>query len=1464
MIEIYPSPFQAILSPVLGTSALIPSTNIPDPTTWGSDNLPSGCTLFNDNRYLDTAASTTYSNISSVDFEVSVHDGTQYSSAFVYKSGHSRAWSPFYDNAYSVYGRGVTGVAANAFALWAPSAAAKFNYLTFGTDTTTKIKVGYKGGSITSVDIGPYSKNKKWSPLDSSSIEISGITTYDKLYITINNNTSSPLMVFADPLSVQLSSLPNPTLYIQPGIVNISAVGAYPPYSFFVTGSRFDMPAGFNLYISPGAYVVGTFGVRNSKDIQIKGGGVLDAYRPDDWWEKWSYLASVTDADKLAYSPFYGYSSFDESYNISLNASNISIEDVTIVNPISYAGTCKFKKVDNVKLISQYPNCDGFRINDLNSPNESKYSSMTRTFLQTGDDTFLPGEILGKSLVSGCYAVNLAATLFRSYFAYQTDFAGKNYEVSFVDIDCRSYAPPRYTSVSSPLYDNYVPSIFGLLMTNKKSGTTPNYYSKAVIKDILFSGIRIENAIDCPVFDIGVKSNPGDGDFSEVYGNISGIIFKDITVSTHPNSKYNFGLSNAIYASEPEFRPYDLSFINVKINDTYITNSNYESYFDWKEIPIAVENDPTIYNPSYNGSSIADVYFILGDSVAKGTSGFAAELTGTSYSSIANAVGVTSTYIPGAYIYRIGPAYYEGDTGYPKFKLIRPGANTNQIDYPGAPRDPFGDFSFESTLSYKLKQANPNRDIYMIRVASGGTIATSSTSGTYGNTAGDWSISSTGEMFDRFKVSATNAINILKSEYKHVNVKAAIICLGTNAPDYYGNSTSEAYYIERDLSSLVNGIRTVIASSTGANADAFYTKFVWIPPVSGFYTPPATDFLEKVRKQVSSISEVDYRFRHYYPEGGIYMADSAHFNTSGYVKMSDEIYAILAEQDQSITDPSLNVNSNYLFLFDYVPETGYATSKGVIVDYHWDRGQLHPFVATLHYIQEQAKIMQASSYYDDHLDEYSIDGWWKNNLQSYANSSTEFSGDFPNSFDNYTTYKFGKDFQKLYYEYTHNFERHKLIPSVKLLDGPSVFGHVFGSVLYNSKLNYNGQFTEAYPEYITSSLTNVKKLQAGTILFSTSATASGTYVASSSNDVILYTGDGSAIPELRNSGILSHVEFVYPSGTSEANYFSVIRIDKNNRNGYRYNPILNENTLIKQKSVNSRGRISFDISKYSSDPNLGYDVSKNFLTPNHDFKLSFKALISDTIGQVFGGESLAVWIHTKPEMGKVWTYTKNKIWEQHDVTSLVDDTNFVTTYCHLVELGETQAQEPRCASLKSIDDTIKESDVIASLKKTDFTEVELTFNTKNKLTDVPQKYFDNISNNVHRLNQNYVIEVFSNYNRSDKFTMMYDFNLVDLTLNRWSKPFVIGKPMTVPTCEMYCKEYRVDLSRDHLYNILKYFNEIAGAYSTFGYASRDQSYTSGVYESRGGSRINYVQTPEWNSNTKSSAGQFINTINLNN
>jgi len=659
-----------------------------------------------------------------------------------------------------------------------------------------------------------------------------------------------------------------------------------------------------------------------------------------------------------------------------------------------------------------------------------------------------------------------------------------------------------------------------------------------------------------------------------------------------------------------------------------------------------------------------------------------------------------------------------------------------------------------------------------------------------------------------------------------------------NIPDPFADNPSDPQLGDRGNEfGFISGavFRDITVSGSEYNTSAIYNNRIWGRDAS---SRPSNITLENIKIN------------------GMYLTNAT----------KDYFISWASGANSTLTNPDV-YNSKILFLFDAPIEDGYVTRRGVRVDYLWDRGQLHPFVATLHYIQEQAKVMQASAYYDDHLDEYSQDSWWKNTLQSYANSATQLSGAFPNSFDDYTTYRFGKDFQKLYYEYTHNFQRHRAIPTTTILDGPTIFGHTFGSILVNSKLSENGSFTNSYPQYITSSLADVRDFKATSELFSASGYASGTYAASTINDVLMYTDGGTRINEFRNSGILSHIEFIHPSGASTRNSFSVIRLDKSNRVGYRYNPLLHENTLIKQKSLNSVSRFAFDIKKYSVDSGLGYDVSTNFLTPEHDFKINLKSLISTFNGETFGGDSLSVWIHTKPERGKIWTFTKDKTWVQHSVTSVLES-NLVDTYCHVLNMPELarnlESSSIRCSRFRLINNTNKENDVIASLAESDFTNFELIFNTRNRFVEVPQDYFDNVSNNVHRLNQNYVIEIFSNCKNNNKFTLFYDLNLIDLTLNKWSKPFVTGKLNGTPVGEMYCKEYRVDLSRTHLLNIIKYFNEIAGAYSSFGYASRVGSYTSGVYEASGGSRINYVESPEWNPTTKSSGGNFINAITLNN
>tara|TARA_R110000868_G_scaffold13711_6_gene63607 strand:- start:1922 stop:5989 length:4068 start_codon:yes stop_codon:yes gene_type:complete len=524
-------------------------------------------------------------------------------------------------------------------------------------------------------------------------------------------------------------------------------------------------------------------------------------------------------------------------------------------------------------------------------------------------------------------------------------------------------------------------------------------------------------------------------------------------------------------------------------------------------------------------------------------------------------------------------------------------------------------------------------------------------------------------------------------------------------------------------------------------------------------------------------------------------------------------------------------------------------SKGSRPDYFVDRGQLDPFVATLHYIEEQSKIYDASTYYYYNLSALRAESLWKNVLQSYANSSTELSGGFPNSFDEYYKVALGRQFHKLYEDYCHNFNRHRLIPYVLNLDGPTIFGHTFGSVLKNSNLNDNGSLTLAYPNLIASSLTNVTNFRNGSTIFSASASTSGTYIANNVTDCYIGTY------EFRNSGVLKYIELSQTSGTSTDNSFAVIRLDKNNKNPNRLNDLIYNNTLIKQKSVNGLGRIRFDVTKYSID-DPGYDVTTNFLTPEHNFKLNLKTLIAHTDGRVFGGGTIGVWIHTMPENSKVWTFNSDDTWIQHDV-SAVSNQSLIDDYAHLINLPQYEKQIDNASNgkrfqcLKVLDpkNSNRENDLLNTLKDSDFTDIELTFNTKNQPISVPNSYFTN-NTQVHRLNQKYVIEIFTLPNSNDRFTLYYGINLIDSTLNRWSKPLVGGIPNganmgDIYDNSIYCPEFRVDLTREQVLSIIKYFNNLTGTYSRFGYGSRVAATTSSVYETSGGSRINYVQDPTW-------------------
>jgi hypothetical protein len=928
----------------------------------------------------------TYSHVSSTAYEVSIYNEgvSQYSSAFVYKAGDPE--TPGYYNQWSVYGAGVTGAPPYSFSPWADRTDVHFNYLNYGTDTTSKIRVGYKKGSITSVDIGPYRKNfnAKWSTINSSAIEISGIETYDKLIININNDLSTPLYVFANPIDVPppAQNIGNLTsyFYVSAGVWELSAITTAldsllgpgfsdgPEYTW-----RLNVPySNYVVYLAPGAYVDGTFSVRGKHSVTFSGPGVIDAGIPyyDNWWSSVGFESPtpVYDYTKLVRAPIYSLSSYSEQGYV--DPSNIRVIGPTIANSIIYGASCKLKLVDNTKLICFWPNTDGFHIYDVNTPDPNKYASMTRSFLQTGDDTTYVGgnQNGGDCLISGCYFITLVGTTFRTYFGDYNAYDYRNvndYWYSAIDIDCRSYGAAGYHAREVPLQGSFVNSIFGISPTNRKRFWRAFYneYSSIAVTNHLFSGIRVENLLDVPIFDIGARPYPG-YDYSPFFGEFSSLIFKDISASSHPNSRFKYIKENKLFGKEKQFRPHDVSFINVTIDNQPITNVNKDDYFVWYNKPIPRDSDSGI-NP-FNGSAIADVYIIIGDSIAAGYDSKFSEKINTNYSSI-------PAEITGCYIFAPSSNTFE---------IIKPGVNIHTGNYTGGSYVT-GVAALETTLAWKMRQNSGQRDIYIIKYADGGTMPVSSTSAAYDSSVDppisnpvynrpDWSVSSN-EMFTGFSGLLTSAILNLSSSYKHVDLKAVIIILGTNIPiqtaEFLVNPnsltgtlgvTSVNPYkdlnlinslIDTEVSSLVSGIGGLLGT-TRLDVDLSYTNYIWMLPTyenEQYYVDSFNDYLKKFNNKVRSFSGIEnylyatsalsstlvpLKITPYLPPSESYYRPAAeaaggvHYNFSGYAKITDDIYQILQQQTSSTTDPDLNPDVNITFRTSENPVVPYTKVDG--------------------------------------------------------------------------------------------------------------------------------------------------------------------------------------------------------------------------------------------------------------------------------------------------------------------------------------------------------------------------------------------------------------------------------------------------------------------------------------------------------------------------------------------------------
>lgn len=504
-------------------------------------------------------------------YSVSAWTGTQFSAIYLYSSTAS-AWT---NGSVSGY--------RNQF--WVYGSYPIVSFATFGTSGTTSAAISRIGGSVTSIDIGPKSKNTEWSI--SNGIAYVKMNQKDKLFISINNTPSSPLCLFADPLKPPIPTTGS-YIYFSAGVSSIG-VG----FSSF--------PDNTTIYFDGGSYIKGTFNLSGRNDIRIMGPGILAG---DDYYQTAiAEKRAITNGDYTSIYKYIPIRSRIDYQDIQDNwPSGTGVSGITLVKTMFYAATL-INSVDGVKLIAPWEyNTDGLRI----FPDRSTSTCVHKdSFLFHNDDSiFLMSNNnqnydrqRGTMLYDNNYIIN--ANNGPIVLAYQAEYYGsftpKNQTASCINTDVLFFKSQAY---SNP--DDEPNAIIKMYLGNSASAASGTPVEWGYFNCIV-SGVRVDNVVEVPIIKLSNYQDPFQS-FRPPAGVASGILIADVTASAIPwaasanivSGHYSNSLSGV------EIR--DVTFKNLKINGVKVDRFNYRNYFKFSQA-----SDPINY-PEKNINFIIDIF----------------------------------------------------------------------------------------------------------------------------------------------------------------------------------------------------------------------------------------------------------------------------------------------------------------------------------------------------------------------------------------------------------------------------------------------------------------------------------------------------------------------------------------------------------------------------------------------------------------------------------------------------------------------------------------------------------------------------------------------------------------------------------------------------------------------------------------------------------------------------------------
>jgi len=417
----------------------------------------------------------------------------------------------------------VYGFSRSSVTYWHTGTNPSVNFLTFGTTSQVPVRVTKTGGSITSIDVSPHSKNIPVQLIAGQAVLT--LNQLNKVWITVNGDDANPLFIFADPPK---PPVPAGATYVGPGIMTIAQ-----------NGGHYQPRSGEIIYLDGGAWVRGNLDVTGTSNVQLMGPGVLSG-------ELWT-------SESISAYPFDIWVKFAMVTGDWTGGDAAIVSGVTIVDAPAYNFFGGAHTVSNVKVLSPwFYSTDGFQ----------GVSHVDQSFIFNGDNAFAPGAagVQNDNLtITHCFGGTTENSVFTGgYYGFE---AVKGYSALVDDIDIKTYlsdagGPPLLASVFQVYVDNNDPN--------------------AGYSNQTYQNIRIEGNVSTPLLELKNTVYPWGGSLAvnPPLGNSYNFVFRNI--SLEGTQKYlsqikGWDASNGFH---------NVVLDNFRFNGVVVTQANLSQYFD--------------------------------------------------------------------------------------------------------------------------------------------------------------------------------------------------------------------------------------------------------------------------------------------------------------------------------------------------------------------------------------------------------------------------------------------------------------------------------------------------------------------------------------------------------------------------------------------------------------------------------------------------------------------------------------------------------------------------------------------------------------------------------------------------------------------------------------------------------------------------------------------------------------------